>query len=262
MIQWCAYCQRFQGEMAPYEINDLSHGLCKECSLIGLDWTPEQEKRINKLRSFNEQFWAAGMHGNIAGLDQLVQEALSDGIRPFDMLLGFAAPALVKVGKQWEKGRMSVEEEHHFTGTCDVFFQLILQNLPKEENNKHPQILLANIEGNEHNLGIRFLQLGLADIGLISVVMRSEVSTNEIVAEAVAMDARVLGLSVAFSSQLPALLATRLELSKALPACRIVVGGWAIKSGQIQRSDLPEDLFMMTPTFSLADKLLFIKLCA
>jgi methanogenic corrinoid protein MtbC1 len=262
MIRWCAYCQRFQGEVAPFEINDLSHGLCKDCNSIGLDWSPEQEKQIEKLRRFNERFWAAGKTGNAQSLDQLVQEALSDGIKPFDMLLGFATPALARVGKQWENGRLRIEEEQQFTKTCDAFFELISRNLQREDYKKRPQILLANVEGNQHRLGIRFVQLGLAGIGLSSVVMRSDASTNDIVTEAVAMDARVLGLSVAFLSQLPTLLATRLELSKALPSCRIVVGGWAIKSGQILRSDLPEDLFVMTPIFSLSDKLLFIDLCA
>lgn len=178
MIKWCAFCQRFQGEIPPFERLDVTHGLCDRCAKTASSFTSEQEQRILKLGEFSRRFWKAGREQNIAELSNLIEEALREGIRPIDLLYGLAAPALGKIGDLWAKNEITVQEEHQFTKTCETFIDLIAQHIHKDLTPSG--ILLANVPGNEHYLGLRFTQLGLMSIGLASEIMPPASSVKEI----------------------------------------------------------------------------------
>ena len=36
MIRWCAYCQKYIGEVEPFDRFEISHGICRRCVASGL----------------------------------------------------------------------------------------------------------------------------------------------------------------------------------------------------------------------------------
>lgn len=256
MIKWCAFCQRFQGEVPPFERQNVTHGLCARCAQTASQITLEQEKRIQRLGDFFSGFWKAGREQNITNMKNLIDEALRVGIRPIDLLYGIAAPALAKIGDLWAKNEITVQEEHRFTKSCETFIDLIAQRIHK--NVIPSRILLANVPGNEHYLGLRFTQLGLMSIGLASEIMPLGSSLNGILDYAKKIEAKTVGLSISLPEQLPDLLSAVKALTDARFSIRIIVsGGAAIKSGMISAKILPQNVLLINPVFDEAERDLF-----
>jgi methanogenic corrinoid protein MtbC1 len=233
VIIWCAYCQQFLGEAAPFENKDFSHGICPSCAKRGLDLTEEQESKMNSLVKLNHRFWEAGRIGNLEEMGRLAKEGIAAGIRPIDMLFGFAGPSLVRVGELWSKNTLTVADEHRFTQTCDAFIDLIGQHIATQLGvaAESQRVLLVNIEGNQHVLGLRFVSLGLAGIGIRFKILLHATLT-EAIKTAVTENYQVVGFTIGLPDQVA-------SLKKALNAFlaapdflgQILVGGAAVNSG-------------------------------
>lgn len=91
-----------------------------------------------------------------------IQSALNSGIRPIDLLMGLLQPALCKLGKLWEEGRITHIQEHEFSTWC----KSVLSCFPAAgENDPASDLILVPCPGNRHTLGIHFLNLQLLDQG-------------------------------------------------------------------------------------------------
>ncbi len=258
MIKWCAFCQRFQGEVPPYERLDMSHGLCLQCSETALNLTSEQEERIERLGEFSRRFWNAGFNRDQMALIELIQEAIFFGIRPIDLLYGIAAPAMGKIGDLWAKNQITVQEEHRFTNICKSFIDLIAQQIPPVIG--PPRIFLANVPENEHGLGLRFTELGLHSMGLACEVVPVGSSLREILDRVKMTHPETVGLSVSLGEQLPILVSTIQALIATLGmGIRVIVSGAAvIKSGLISHENLPQNVILMAPTFGPSERAQFL----
>lgn len=56
--------------------------------------------------------------GDEGGAWRLVEDALASGARSEDVLLGMLAPAMRRVGEEWEAGAISVADEHRASGVA------------------------------------------------------------------------------------------------------------------------------------------------
>jgi methanogenic corrinoid protein MtbC1 len=236
MIKWCAYCQRYQGESPPYEDMRTSHGICPSCAKLGLDPPPGLEARMNDLTDLQHRFWRAGAEGRTDQLEMLAGEAVDQGVRPIDLIFGFAGPALHHVGHLWQTKKLTVADEHRFTAACESFLDIVLARYPSF----FPKLfsvspaLLTCVQNNEHTLGVRFALIGLASIGVGAKTLLPGLAPDQLVAHAISGHHPVVGLSVAVAAQQRELDAT-LDAFLAAPNFygKIIVCGTAVDYGHI-----------------------------
>ncbi len=236
MIEWCAYCQRYQGEKAPFHDRKISHDICEKCAEQGLVWSEEQTLKIQRLTDLNRQFWKAGLAGDLNGINALMIEGFQNGVRPIDMLFGLVGPSLVRVGELWESKNLTVNDEHRFTATCEAFINQIASHIQHDgavTRVPDRKVLLANVPGNEHFLGIRFASLGLASIGLSAELAPQVWTAEALVDYALAGDYLGIGISVSMASQQASLTKTLALLVRGNFAGKIWVGGAAVNEGII-----------------------------
>lgn len=263
MINWCAYCQKFLGEIPPLEDRRFSHGLCASCATAGLDISDEQFARTKYLQDLNGRFWSAAKDENHAEMIRLADEGISENIRPIDILFGIAGPLLYKVGELWAKNEITYHEEQRFTRSCETLIELVSQRAEKEKDSTRKSdsgtVLLSNVKGNIHTLGLQFVSLGLQSLGIYSKVILPALKPEALVSLALLGNFQVIGLSIALTSQ-------SLELEKVISAFnkekafngKIIVGGVAISEKHVSGPNDSNVYYLPSPCFNGTEKELWI----
>lgn len=175
----------------------------------------------------------------ISAATEIVSEGLTIGLDPCDLLMGFLQPALYQVGKLWSEKSLLVAEEHEFTRFCRDFLRNLSQEkkLGQFQQRKDASIALFNANENHHSVALELLEVFLSLRGIPNYCLSPGLPTREIVALALQIRPRVLGVSVSDSAQIPQLR----EISQALAhhsfRGRLLVGGFPIRN-QVM---IPED---------------------
>ena len=236
MIHWCAYCQRFLGEVAPVEVYDFTHGICERCSA---------ERRIEDHAAIERIAPVRALYLRIAGVVQtghdepadLLAEGLALGLAPVDLLMGMIQPALYRMGQAWSAGEAAVHHEHALTAACSTLVTLLFERLPHLRALRQapgPRVLLVNAEGNYHTLGLQVVELLLLSHGVPTLAVVPGLPAREVLALARSTRPVVLGVSVALPTQYGSVREIA-SLVGGLPdgeRPRVVAGGFAVKQGR------------------------------
>jgi methanogenic corrinoid protein MtbC1 len=232
MLKWCAYCQSFLGEIPPYRDFSLTHGICARCEAAHPDlFDPLVVRNATAMKSTFDALFDAGRKNNVGSAEAIIEHALATNFKPVDVLMGMVSPMLYEIGEGWEKGVLTVEDEHRFTAFCEeVLYLISSQWLPgQQEGAGNEPIALVNAPGNRHDLGIRFLHLWLESHGHPARVIEGDI--DAIIEAVVRSRPRLLLMSISLPEQAEGVAALVDRLKQAVPVetPRIVVGGHAVK---------------------------------
>jgi len=238
MLKWCSYCQQFIGEVHPYHDLSMTHGLCDHCLSEHPDVFAESAlKHPIFLRDIFHALFEAGQKSDVDTATKIVEKAVAAHCRPLDILVGMIAPMLYEIGEGWERGVLSIDDEHSFTAFCERVVDLIERKilarkpLPSPPASG-PTALIMNAPGNEHTLALRMLALWLTNQGVeVRIVDAPDVLTTSI------FDAQpaFLLISMALPEQLHGVAAIVQSVNE-LPmgvSQRIIVGGYAVKANLV-----------------------------
>ena len=236
MLKWCSYCQSFLGEIPPYQDFRPTHGICTRCETAHPDlFDPLVVRNATAARHIFEVLFEAGQKNDIGSAEGIIEHALATNFRPVDILMGMISPMLYEIGDGWEKGKVTVEDEHRFTAFCEEVLDMISSQWLPDENKEvgHEQFLLVNAPGNLHNLGIRFLHLWLESRGYPARVIGGDI--DEVVEDIARSGPKMVLTSISLPEQTEGVAALFEQLKLALPVAtpRLVVGGHAVKVGAI-----------------------------
>lgn len=236
MIQWCAYCQTFQGEVAPLDSYKMTHGVCDACVSKSTPTDEAAVEAIQPLARFYRELRLQARRGFDASGDRFLDEAAALGIRPVDLLVGMLQPALVELGEAWEHGEISVATEHRFTALVESVTSAALARLPKEagaRKAKSPDFLLVGADGNYHTAGLRLVELILLSGGRSTFLVDPGLPSAEIVELARALEPKALGVSLAMPEHAERVreIASALDCFPAEARPRLLVGGHYVKMG-------------------------------
>lgn len=235
---WCAYCQQFLRESAPYEELLISHGICEKCSVVGISGNPSQAKKLRQLVSLQQELYSAGKAGDLSRIEPLLQDSIALGVRPIDMIFGFLNPMLVKLGALWKEGKITVIEEHRFTNFCEhLLHALSLKTVKKAQR---PDFILANADGNYHSFGVRVLQLWLESVGYSAELIVPSVPMKDLLSYTLEVKPQFVGISVSLPDQLADVkfYIESLSRNEHSPVRQIFIGGYASKTGIIKSADV------------------------
>ena len=181
MLRWCAHCQRFQGEAAPFDDFNLTHGICPTCAPLAKRLTDGDVARIEVIKAIHGRLMEAGWRRDLATAARILEEATGAGIRSVDILLATVTSLLYEVGEAWKRAAMTVEEEHRFTAFCDALYERIavvsdVSDADAPFADGWTDALLMNAPGNRHTLGARILALWLTSQGAHVTVVAPDTS--------------------------------------------------------------------------------------
>ena len=130
-----------------------------QASRLSLSEIRERLTRMDALESppaLSNHFLDRAIRGDVAGAAQVVLLADDLGMPLHVMFEEVLAPALVKVGAQWETGELSVGQEHEISHLArELIANLTLRHWNDEAGS--PVILAATISGELHELGLRMV---------------------------------------------------------------------------------------------------------
>ncbi len=175
-----------------------------------------------------------------------LKEARSMGCRLVDVLMGLVAPLLYQIGEEWERGVVTVDDEHRFTAFCEALYELVAAEIAPAASPRSV-VLAMNAPDNHHTLGIRLLALWLLDRGVGARVVLPTPSPQDLVGLVLETQPRVLMISLSLAQQQPKVATLIAGIAK-LPERqrpRILIGGSAVKRGAvapIQGAELVWDL--------------------
>ncbi len=236
MIRWCSYCQTYQGEVAPYDRFDLTHGICAACAERNAMAGGDPVARIQPIVDFHARLRKEARGGFVTGPHEIFEMGVALGIQPVDLLIGLLQPALYEIGELWARGEVTVAAEHRFSTMVDNLTTLVLDRLSHDRGPRPveaPDYLLVNADGNYHTLGTRIVQLLLQSCDRTTVVILPGLPSREVLELARSLRPRTLGVSISRPAQIRGLreisagLAERPEGERP----RLVVGGLPIKAG-------------------------------
>ena len=239
MIRWCAYCQRYQGEVEPYDDYSVTHTICEACEAREA-YLSKEPASLESIRRFLGRLVRVGT-GPGPTAAELVAQGVGLGLDPADLLLGIVQPVLHQIGDRWARSEATIAEEHRVTALCSALIQLIADADPSVaalRQARQPEVLLVVAEDNHHTLGIQILEVLLIRNRISTFTVYPGLPAEETVRLARSLSPRVVAISAALPEQLQPALRVANRLAESPPGKRplVVVGGLALRG----ESSLPE----------------------
>ncbi|AKT36908.1 cobalamin B12-binding domain-containing protein [Chondromyces crocatus] len=166
--------------------------------------------------------------GNRGRAVQVVEEALKGGMAVRDIHLGVIQEAQYEIGRRWQENLLTVAQEHLATAVSQLVLSHLYRHLPRSPRNGK-RILLACVEGEQHEMGARIMADLLEAEGFEVRLLGSNVPTDHLVSMAAEMRPDLVALSASMSFHLEALRRAVSRLRLVLgPRVPILAGGRAV----------------------------------
>jgi methanogenic corrinoid protein MtbC1 len=156
----------------------------------------------------------------------VIDQALAAGISPLQLYVEVIPEALYEVGRRWERGEISVAEEHLATAAAQAVLRDLSRRLPASARNGKTAVVAA-VEGELHELGPRVLADLLESDGWRVLYVGAATPTDALVRLTEERRPDVVALSATLASQLRALADAVARIRAASSSPFILVGGQA-----------------------------------
>ena len=150
------------------------------------------------------------------------------GTAILDIINSQLVPALDEVGKGFEKGTLFLPQLLMSAEAAKEAFQVLKEYLPAAENAGEPQIILATVKGDIHDIGKNIVKVLLESYRFRVLDLGKDVSPETIVETAREKKIPLVGLSALMTTTAPYMEETIRQLRQADLPCKVVVGGAVI----------------------------------
>ena len=159
--------------------------------------------------------------GELSALGML--DRLAAAVPLEDVINDFVAPVMREIGVRWERGNLSVAEEHAASALVGSWLGGQMRTLPPPL--RPGLVVLATPEGERHELGLVMLALFLRRQGVQVLHLGSDLPIEDVVKIAGRREPGVVVLSASTEQALPGLSKAIPVLKRALGKVPIAVGG-------------------------------------
>ena len=208
----------------------------------------DRDKRTALLRARYEQALMAG-DGDEA--QRVVQDAMDRGADPENIFFGILGPALVEVGRAWQRGQLSVSAEHHATSITLRQVSYVGQVWrPRRRRDNGAAVIVAAVEGELHSVGVRMIAdlfdmdgWNVADLG-------PDNPTDDLVGLVSERRPDLVILSLSRPDRVPEAAGAAARLRALEQAPTVFVGGSGL-ADSAQRGEIDADLVTSSPVEAL-----------
>jgi methanogenic corrinoid protein MtbC1 len=168
---------------------------------------------------------------NAAGAYQVAAGALENGMSLPALYQRVITPAMYAIGELWEKGVVTVADEHAAT----VLTHRVLAGLRPPAPVRldaagapSPRVVLAAVEGEQHALGLRMVADVLEEAGYCAICLGADVPTDALFQSLTAFSPSVLALSATMPELAPTIESVAARARREHPDLEVIVGGQAV----------------------------------
>lgn len=180
------------------------------------------------------------------GAYRIAADALGGGMSVPELYQRVIAPAMHEIGELWEKGALSVADEHLATALTNRVLAAVRPPVRVEAGTGGPvadgkrSALLAAVEGEQHSLGLRMAADILEDAGFRTIYLGADVPTDALLQAVEAFSPDLLVIAATMPSLVPQLEAVASAVRSSHPELELLIGGPAA-SPRIDGGTLIED---------------------
>ena len=155
------------------------------------------------------------------------KQVLSEGAEAFSVIQKEIIPALDVVGKGFEKKTIFLPQLLMSAEAATAAFDVIKGSMSSSssESKAKGKIVLATVKGDIHDIGKNIVKVLLENYGYDVIDLGKDVPKETVVEAVLEHQVTLVGLSALMTTTVPSMEETIVELRKAAPDCRVVVGG-------------------------------------
>ena len=177
------------------------------------------------LRTLRRAYSDAVLAGDETAAQLAVRAAIHLGLTPGQIDVELIAPALWLVGELWERGEITVADEHLAT-EISVRVLVLQRELARAELRRPGRrVLLAALQGERHVVGLRMAADLLAAAGYDTRFLGADVPVGALGEAAERHGPEVVCLTLTMPETEPVLWRTVDRLASARPTASVLVGG-------------------------------------
>lgn len=190
------------------------------------------------------------------GAGRVARQALGEGLGVAGLYQRVIAPAMWRIGELWEKGEISVADEHLATAlTHQAMAGIYGPSLGRTV--KRGRILMAAVEGERHALGLRMAADVIELAGYETIYLGADVPIDDLLQAVAARSPDLVGLSATMPGSIEALDRAVTEIQRANPGLIVFFGGQGVRpretnGGAVLVRDLEQLLAMVEAALDVA----------
>jgi methanogenic corrinoid protein MtbC1 len=184
-----------------------------------------------------------------SGAYRVASRALEEGMSLAALYQGVIAPAMHELGNLWEKGAITIADEHLATALTHRVLAALrppgFLDQAFEPNSDKPRAMLAAVQGEQHALGLRMAADLLEEAGYQTIYLGADVPNAALMQAIESFSPNLLGLSATmldFRSRLEEVVSM---VRGKHPQLSLLVGGQAIASQQVREAMPVTDLELL-----------------
>ena len=193
----------------------------------GDDSPDAREERISEI---SRAYATALLSGDEVAAEIAIREALDARLSSAEIDDEVIAPALWLIGELWERGRISVADEHIATEISIRVLALQREAQRVALARGDHLVMLATPSGESHVVALRMTDNLLREAGYAVVMLGADVPAHELAASATRYEPDVIGLSATMPGGEEKLLVAIHEVQQRRPTAAYVVGGRSLTS--------------------------------
>jgi len=220
-----AWANAIQGLIKPPEGDELARPLVGLRSRFGRPNPPASAQDDGPSENV-KRYLEAALAGRRREAAEFALSLLREGRSPGQVASDLLLPALRRLGRLWEKGRLNASSEHRATEITRYVIYRLFDSLPARPP-LSLKALLACVPGDEHDLGIEITAGLLAGDGWSTVHVGRGAPRRDLVEAATDARPDLIVLSASILGHLPAARDLISDLGEKLPGVPIILGGAA-----------------------------------
>ena len=186
--------------------------------------------REAKIGELGRAYAAAVLAGDEVAAEQVIRDAIAAKLTTAEIDDEIIAPALWLVGELWERGEISVGDEHLATEISIRVLALQREAQRVARARAHHRVMLATPAGEHHVVALRMVGNLLRAAGYDVVMLGSDVPARALAASARRHRPHVICLSSTMPGGADHVLVSIHEVQRQWPAAGFVVGGRGLTS--------------------------------
>jgi MerR family transcriptional regulator, light-induced transcriptional regulator len=175
-----------------------------------------------------------------AGAYQVASRALERGMDLPALYQRVITPAMYEIGELWEKGAITVADEHAATTLTHRVLGGLRPPAPvRLDESGSPagaRAVLATVEGEQHALGVRMVADVLEEVGFCVICLGPDVPTEALLQSISTFSPSLLALSATMPELAPTLESVAARARREHPQLQVIVGGQALLASGAEAS--------------------------
>ncbi len=192
---------------------------------MGHSENESRELRASRLDEFERVFAAALIAGDEVAAEMTIREAMDAKLTSAEIDERIITPALWLMGELWERGEISIADEHLATEIAIRVLALQREAERVAQARRGQRVMLATPAGERHVVALRMVSNLLSGAGYWIVMLGADVPADALVASVLRHRPDVVCLSATMPEVSGPMVDSILQVQAAWPGAQFVIGG-------------------------------------